>query len=350
MRSHKLFRHPGIPILLLTMLSASTATYGQCDQVPNFISVPIAFDSAVDSDRIINTDRIYAGFEFVKQTDSVVIHYRVSDFTVGGKRIIFETWCPEKNLQGLSNAALSDSSASRSFTVAAGDTVFFLRDFSWVDEAESGSRFYLDRFRSADTLDYAVELVDAVSGNRAALLDSIGVLRNVSDSMPTLYGGRGIVSAVAFEVPSSLDTREVYLRVNVYARGDSGAGFIRKDRWAIDRRRHRFNPTWQLVSDHIDTATLMSATLPGGGYDPDLLQAGRDDAGRISIHFTPSGDAQTSITIFNSRGEQVFIPAYLPSVSPPDLREAMFVPEVPGVYYVALLYDERVVAAARVEM
>ena len=207
-----------------------------------------------------------------------------------------------------------------------------------------------DQFRSADTIDYAIELIDVGSSNRVALLDSIGVLRNVTGSTPTLYGNRALASTVAFEVPSSLDGREVYLRVNVYARGDSGAGFVRRDRWALDRRRTLFSPTWQSETDHVDTATLISASAPGGGHDPDLLQVRTDDAGRISILFTPSDGAQTSVSIFNSRGEKVFTPAYLPWVSPLDLREAMFMPDVPGVYYVALLYDERLVAAARVGM
>jgi len=339
-----------IPILLLTMISALSPVYGQCDQVPNFVVAPVFSDSTMNPDAVVNTDRIYTGFEFLKRTDSVVSHYRISDFTVNGERVSFETWCDKKNLYGLSNAALSDSSVSSDFTVAAGDTVFFLREFSWVTETESESRFHPDQFRSADTIDYAIELMDAASGNRVALLDSIGALRNVTGSTPTLYGDRALASTVAFKVPSSLDGREVFLRVNVYARGDSGAGFVRRDRWAIDRRRNRYNPTWQLVSDHIDTATLMSATVADGSYNPDLLQTRKDDVGQISIHFTPSGDAQTSLTIFNSRGEQVFIPAYLPTVSPPAPREAMFMPDVPSVYYVALLYDDRLVAAARVEM
>lgn len=108
-------------------------------------------------------------------TDSCHVRYLVSDVRINGNRIGLKNWCFREAIRNLEADSLSTISRTSTVSYATGDTMSFYREFMWYNPATQTRT--ATNFRSKDTLDWVVELIDASDGSRLALIDSVGVLR-----------------------------------------------------------------------------------------------------------------------------------------------------------------------------
>lgn len=336
--------------VLLLLLSGETG-YGQCDQVPNFAAGPVAADSTIVSAYAVPSTEIYASYGFEMSYDSSFTFYRISDVELNGARVKLETWCPGKNLEGLSNASLSDSSTTIDFDVYTGDSLAFYRDLSWLHYTDSGMVQSLNYYRALDTLDYVVELVEASTGNRLVMLDSLGVLRNVSGTTPSIYGNNLIMAKVDYVVPSTLNGKTVFLRVLLYSRGSGTYYFNRTDRWGIGLKRRLVNPFYQAVANYIDTVVAKSVvdqTYFSEVSKGDQLRIAAQLGRVYEFEFDASPDAGTGLIVYDERGRQVFVPMLLPG-SPLGLQQRVNV-SFPnsGMFFVVLVKGSEVVEVEKV--
>lgn len=348
-----------VPYRLMILLYAVSllplfviAGYSQCNQVPNFDVGPVRPDGTLIDSLAIPPEEIYASYGFEMSYDSSFTLYRVSDVELNGARVKLATWCPGKNLEGLSSADLSDSSTTTDFTVSTGDSITFYRELSWIQKTDSGLVQSLSYYRALDTLDYVVELVDSATGNRLVMLDSLGVLRNVSGTTPSVYGNRLIMAAVDYIVPPSLNGKTVFLRVLLYSRGEGDYYFNRTDRWGIGLKRRLAHPFYQAVAHYIDSVIAKRGGGQfrfGEGAAKDQLRVFAGQSGRAyDIEFEASPDGGTGLIVYDANGRQVFVPMLLPG-SPVDLQQRVSVNFTSsGIFFIVLVKGSEVVEVEKI--
>lgn len=278
--------------------------------------------------------------------------YRISDVELNGERIKLKTWCPGKNLEGLNNADLSDSSTTNDFMVSTGDSITLYRELSWLQITDSGLVQSVDYYRALDTLDYVIELVEASTGNRLVMLDSLGVLRNVSGTTPSIYGNRSIMAEVGYEVPPSLNGKTVFLRVLLYSRGSGGYYFNRTDRWGTGLKRRLANPFYRAVAYYIDTVVAKYVVRQEGAGEISgknrLRVLGSRSGGAYEVEFEASPDGSTGLIVYDVSGRRVFVPVILPG-SPLSLKQRVNV-NFPGsgMFFVVLVQGSEVVDVEKI--
>ncbi len=154
------------------------------------------------------------------------IDYTFSECKLNNGRIRLRNWQDGR----ISTAPISeynDSTRTDEVTLAAGDTISFYRHFQWYNPMTRKQSF--SNYFATDTLDYVVDLVNAATGLRLALLDSFGALARVPAGSPVLYGLHPIIAVVRFPVPSAMAGKHAFVRVHIDARGDGLYQPIRRD-------------------------------------------------------------------------------------------------------------------------
>lgn len=188
-------------------------------------------------------DRFCSAYQFEVYYDQSSTVYIVTEPFQGSQKLRWNGWCSGQKIKDLTAATLSDSSHTEPFVVHADSTVTVYRELSWM--LNSGG-FNPGLYYARDTLDYVIEIADAVTGNRVALLDSIGLLRRVPAGTPFFYGTAPNSARLSWRVPPSLDGASVVLKIGLYVRGDGQYNPGRMDRMTINLSDRLTDPASQL--------------------------------------------------------------------------------------------------------
>lgn len=317
---------------------------GQCDssQLPTFVAISEGGNDTIPS------AKIRPGFGFEMHHDSGHTMYRVAEFKKNGSQIWLHGWCEGKTIRDLSSGALSDSSRTVSFTVYTGDTITFFRELAWFNPwtmEQTPGGYY-----SLDTLDYAVELVKTSSGQRRALLDSIGVLKNAPIGTPTIYGTRPIIDVVKFIVPSLMNGETVFIRVRLYARGGGLYDFVRTDRWGLRLSDRLSDSAWQNYLYYMGgpSSKPVPTVSETDNSNVRLAVSPNPSTGKINIAFdTPDDQSPVALVVYDMEGKMLFIPKYNPQSRGMTEQAEAYIEES-GTYLVALYYGRRLVRSTKI--
>lgn len=275
------------------------------------------------------------------------VDYLFSECKLNNGRIRLRNW----NYGRLSTAPLSeynDSSRTDEVTLGAGDTISFYRHFQWYNPMTKKQTF--SNYFATDTLDFVVELMDATTGLRLALLDSFGALPRVPAGSPVLYGLHPIMAVVGYPVPAAMAGKRAFVHVRIDARGDGLYQPIRSD----------------------DPSVGLSRALRTGMYDDYLRlfgdlgkQAGRwtpattekKSNGRLHVTVTggrhavisfeaPQDGIEASLVVYDALGNPVFIPFVMPNMTGRQTVDFQFPSS--GVFLVVLRQNDEVLSTTKV--
>lgn len=316
----------------------------QCDtnQIPGFVAI------AEGGDDTIQSAKIHPGFGFEMHHDSGHTMYRVAEFRKNNSQIWLHGWCEGKTIRDLPAEVLSDSSRTASFVVHTGDTISFFRELAWFNPWTLEQT--PDGYYSLDTLDYAVELVKAVTGVRRVLLDSIGVLRKMPSGTPTIYGTRPIIDIVSYIIPPMLNGETVFIRVRLYARGGGAFNFVRTDRWGLRLSDRLTDSAWQEYLYYMGgpSSKPVRVTEAKENSSVRLSVTPNPSRGKIDITFdTPEDQSPVAVVIYDMDGRMLFIPKYNPQ-SQGLVEQAEAYIEESGTYLVALYYGKRLIRSEKI--
>lgn len=329
-------------LLPVAWLLFSTPLSAQCPVDQTFSTV--MFIAGTDT---VRGNQLFPYWRFAMTYDSAQVQYEITEFERNHSRILLGNWCSGKTIEGEA-AELADSTFTGAFTVYAGDSLSFYRQLLWTAPYDGGPSNGL--YYALDTLDFVVELIDASTGLRLAVLDSIGALREVPSGYPDFYGTHPVMAVVNYRVPAGLNGKTVYLRVHPYMRGNGQYLALRVDNFST---RRSVNLTEQFFIDYVNmygggsktpvrylenvanvSNALHGAAVPG---------VGRIDAVYDGIS-TIEGDVK--LALCNERGEQVFLFAGLHRADQP-FRASYDVAES-GVYFIVLSHGGSPVSAVKV--
>ena len=113
-----------------------------------------------------------------------------------GSRLKLLSWNLGETIKNLTDETLRDSSRTESFSVVTGDTISLYREWRWWNQTTDSQT--VSNYVALDTLDYSIEIINASTGARLALIDSLGALRQSSAGSPPLYGTRPIMAAIKY--------------------------------------------------------------------------------------------------------------------------------------------------------
>lgn len=270
--------------LLVFVAMVSTCvytTYSQCDSLSQVQMVADTFfamnqDSTIDPEHFVLSNEIVPFYNFDYQQDSCRIQYRVGEFSKNSVWLHLQ-WCNEKvyNFDEVgdsarwdyTNAQLSGISRTRTFSVARGDTIGVFREMFWFDNATSS--YNPARLKSDDVVSFSIELVDAAANSRMMLLDTLSIRSNGSTTNPCLYAWRPVVARIGHIVPSSVDTTNAFVRVNVAASGSSGSRFMRYDNMTLVKSpTHLTDLGWKEYASNVASSNTcsQSCTFDANGY------------------------------------------------------------------------------------
>lgn len=273
-------------LLTILLCVASHGLYGQCDSLSQ--AFPVNSDGAVlmaldrhvavgDSVRLDMvrhldfTNRLVPYFEFDWQSDSSRFHMIVDEFAHNGRWLMLEHWCRKKcwnwsttsgsDTAEITDAMLSAISRTRTFTVAAGDTVSVYRDWTLHDYVESSTGVLTARrWVSAYPVSVAFEVVDASTNMRVALLDSIRIGTSSPDRRPCVHAPLPNAARLVWVAPS-MPATAVYLRVLVSSGGAPNPFFRCDDldiAWSMGRLGQR---AWVDYTDSMNVYNACPASL-----------------------------------------------------------------------------------------
>lgn len=290
---------------------------------------------------------LFPYWRFAMTYDSAQVQYEITEFERNHTRIRLANWCSGKKLEEEAED-LADSTFTETFTVYAGDTISFYRELLWTEPYIGGPSNGL--YYARDTLDFAVEMLDAFTGARLALLDSIGALREIPSGLPDFYGTHPVMAIVTYRVPPALNGKSVYLRLCPSARGDGQYKTLRIDNFAT---RGSVNLTEPFFIDYVN--------MYGGGaktpvrYLENVMNlhnalhaSSASSTGRIDVAYDglPDIEGHVTLALFDTKGEQVFLFAGLHRADEP-LRTSYEVTES-GVYFVVLSHGGSPVSSVKV--
>lgn len=257
------------------------------------------------------------GFLFEMQSDSCHTAFNVTEIRLNGQNLYLPGWADGRQLVALDADELSMATVSQHFVVAAGDDVSCYRELQWFDP--SNHQQLANNYYSLDTLDFAIELVDAPSGSRVQLLDSFGVSRRNTRGAPVFHGIGPIMRQVSYTVPSTLDGDTVFIRARIYQRGDGAHDPVRLDRitYALSSRlthsmwanyRAAFNGSFSKRNPReLDTRA------DDGGVELTVTPNPTNRTARIDFDL-PQANGLVQLIVYASDGRPIFVPAAGPQL------------------------------------
>jgi len=297
--------------VVLLMLLAGDAV-GQvredCDAMQDFSGVTI---KKAGTNATVPTAKAGAYYSFTMNYDYGVVTYIITEFRKNSSVIELNNWCRNKVTRNLDAEDLAGVSRTKNIVLSTGDSLSFYREFGWYDPATSTRT--ANGYYAEDSLDYAVELVNATSGARLALLDSFGVLKQVPSGYPSMHGTRPIFTEVNYTVPSQYNNIQAFIRVRLYSRGDGPYYVVRRDGVSF------------ALSDRLqDSAIISHIAMFGGGLKPAIrgssVLEGNDAVTAFTVSPNPtkghaeifvelsSSDEPVTIAIYDPLGSLVFMP------------------------------------------
>lgn len=216
-----------LPFLLaLLLFSTSGAAYAQCldNQHTDPGAVGISPGGTI-------YDRFSSAYHFEFNYDQSATVFIVTEPMHNAQKLRWSGWCKMREIRDLEPPQLSDTSHTESFVVQEGDQVSVYRELSWIGGSLAA---FPTTYFARDTLDFAIVITDAVTGGRLALLDSIGLLRQVPTGSPTYYGSAPNAARLTWTVPPEHSGRSIEIGIRLYMRGDGEYNPGRMDRMTVN--------------------------------------------------------------------------------------------------------------------
>jgi len=342
-------------VALVSLCAIQGPLHAQCDttpptscdsnQVPTFAAGPVG-----DTTRRVPGSRIFAAFGFEMQYDSCQVMYRVADFKKNGARLVLSSWCEGQDITDSTDADLGSISRTAAFTLATGNVLTLYREIAWYDPAIREQD--PDNYYAKDTLDYVVDLINAGSGARLALLDSIGVLRRTTRGVPTIYGTTELMKIIGYTVPAGLNGIPARIRITPTARGNGDYYFKRTDRWAIDLSNRLSDSDWQDFLDAYGSVLFKRVTRENittiAASNGMLSVLPNPSQGHVSITYTKASDNHaTYVEVYDAIGGRIAVPAYNPPGG--NGQETVdFTYSRPGTYFIILFHGDKPVSSQKI--
>lgn len=227
------------------------------------------------------------------------------------------------------------------FAVRPGDTIALYRELRWLGITE------VDGAASGDTVDVSIDMIDATTRRRVALIDSVGVLLGAG-GRNMIFGTQPPFALLRYVVDRSLGASRVVLRRRCFVRSAYPS--------SIDASTEHVDvpPSRALADPHVEGLRRRY-----GGIlefrEPAILDAacnGRSalaietmlDDGRLRVMFQNAPvEGVTSIMTYGADGVRRFI--NLIAEHSPGGREVLVLRPAPGDHYVALFHDNLLVSA-----
>lgn len=215
--------------ILACLLVVYTDAHAQCDSTYQQIMFRPGYRVyLLDTNGLPSTDTLdrsgfVPGYNLEYQSDSSTLSVQVSEFRVNSSWILLRDWCHGKvwnwddsgdsAFAEVSNSALSAKSITKIFPMKPGDTVSVFRMIFLIDPTADSLTSTIARFPGKGTM--SIELVNAASGNRIALLDTFAL--SATNNEPCWFLPNAAVYRCVYINPSNTDTTWAFMRVNVGA-------------------------------------------------------------------------------------------------------------------------------------
>jgi hypothetical protein len=300
----------------------------------------------------VDAEDIVQNYVFQMLNDSTSLtEYRFGETRRNGHRIPLDKW--DLNSRRTTAAAvLSYNSRTVPFVIHGGDSLSFYRELYWYNPLFN--RQLSNEYYSRDTLTYAVELVEPSTETRLALLDSIGIMPNLTPATPIVHGARPIMAKVNYVVPARLDGDTAIMRVVLRNRGDGDYWFDRQDKIQIGMSRQLSVPEWQhylsawgllLNPPELGKSELERTTSSSDSVILNVaIVPGTHDA-HITFSTAPNG-ATTSVVVYDARGRSLFDP--YSSRATTTTADAFYHFEQSGLYIIGLIHDGGLVRTQKI--
>jgi len=252
--------------------------------------------------------RPYISFEY--QSDSARFIYNFMELALNHRWLTFEKWCYGKawnwnsnsssDTNEISNYDLSSISRSDDFVVTTGDTITFFREFyltkRFVDSLKS------DWWHSDDAISVAIELVDSVTNNRVALLDTVFFAPTVTSKLPCYYARYPVAANVIYVIPPALNASRVYLRALVTSAGSDNYHFYRADNIdAVNSHTKLATSQWL----EYQNALVANNSCPGGGVSCSFLAVSMSSPSRVRLSVVPLQTQLDELRIVTASGSVI---------------------------------------------
>ncbi len=340
-----------LPVVLVHVCCAVAGAQGT---IPDSLWVRLDDDSSTIArinrqGEVLPAEWFVAGYKFQMYADSTCeTDYHITAFKINDHRWWLRNWKKRRTVNAEADLQ-SFNSRTIDTVLHAGDVVSFVRDLSWRDPRSGITD--TGNYKSFDTLTFSVELVRAGDSSRIVLIDSIGMMPRITAGAPTIFGMRPVIALVDWTVPTSLDGVRAFLRVRARARGSGDYHFTRVEEVQVCKWRQPPDPYYveylrYLGQDYAAKPIVSGKESP---LESKLLMAHTAEARDIvTVDFAsaPSGES-TSLAIYDGAGRLLFYP-YSSPASNGGREHITHRFESSGLYFIALLHNNRIVAAKSV--
>lgn len=311
---------------------ASITCVAQCDSAKQYLlnigSRAMSTGGTPNSGVPIN--EVSADYTFYSVSDSAVVKCWVSNITHNSKRVFLANWCQGKTTD-ISNATPPES-RTHTFTLQPGDRVGMFREFWWYEPHTN----IIDpnSYNGSTDVAYSFELLDAVSGERIAQLDTIFLRAKNQSSLPYFVSAYPAIASIEYIYPDNASERNVILAISAKQSGASLFPLYRIDGLAVSHTQDLNLASWKKYATDLESATIAprSIILPAQALSlsssRNLLQvAGRGTL--LDIIFTKTPPPGSIIGVADIYGRQhIQLPIS-------DMRHTVEM-SGPGIYVVAL--------------
>lgn len=186
---------------------------------------------------------IVPAYSFEYQCDSTRLVLDAHEFQLNSKWILLEDWCFQKtwnwsdamdtDTNEVSNAVLSALSRTKTFALRGGDTVSMVRFIDWYDKLRD--EITTEHYVNPDAITMTFEVVNAATNARVHLLDSIKFEPTTVSGKPCFYSPRPLFSRLMYIRPTTADSIDAFVRVNVASQGATARHWYRTDMMKMPR-------------------------------------------------------------------------------------------------------------------
>lgn len=254
-----------VVIAFIGVLISTNVVFAQCDSLGQVHAVDdtlyaMTSDTTVDRSQFVLANEIAPYFYFDLQKDSARLTFAIGEVVHNSHWVYLDHWCKGKSYNydeagdsarwDYTNAQLSAISVTKPFTIHAGDTIGFFREYFWKDHISN--QFSPSHYVSSDRVILTVELIDAGSGQRIALLDSTWIDSTTSNRKPCIKAWKPVMARIGYVVPASQQNVNVRLRANVATSGFENATFMRYDITRFQQsKRHLEDAGWKTYTQAV---------------------------------------------------------------------------------------------------
>lgn len=295
-----------------------------------------------------NPDKVWPLYEFHMLYDSCRAIYTFTELKCAGARLKLDNWKYLDFKKNFDAATLSGMSHSKPFTVHAGDTLSFYREFAWFNPHTNEQK--INNYFSEDDLEFVVRLKNTGTNATLARLDSLGIYSRVPSGVPYIYGNGPAYYIVKYIVPAAHNNKEVYVDIAVSANGTGDFDPARKDDFGINLSAAVLNDCWvPYFAQFGGAGAAASKSLQIVDPDNHLLRSTVDRASRtarIAVDEQTLAGRPLSLSIYRIDGTRVFVSSWAGG----QQREVVHTFTESGSYVIALAAGNDLMATEKLNV